>query len=173
MRQAPGRSSEQAVAGGDSLYKYALPFRSDRLLYRLLTSPAGRRVGELCNVPQNKTIFKAGERPSRVWIVSGTARLFFPSGRFARSTSRLTPPGELIGLSETLAQTPYNATLKAISRCECLIITRDELIAMLEQDKLLRESLLEELAALLNKAIDTLRDSRVTRVTYGGTHRAL
>ena len=118
-------------------------------------------------------MFSVGTAPARVWIVSGAARLFFASGRFARSSSRLTQSGELIGLSETLAETPYNATLKAVSRCECLIITRDELIAMLQQDAMMRESLLIDLARHVNDALETFRNSGVTHITYGDTNRAL
>lgn len=98
--------------------------------------------------------------------MSGEARLYFASNTFLRSLSRLTTPGELIGLSETLAQISYKATLRALSRCECLIIAREELIAMLLQDRDLRDSLLFDLAKKAITALETAVESRVTFVTY-------
>ena len=153
MRQASGQLPIRAVAGSDSLYKYALPIRSNRLRSYFDSSPNVLRSSVIRVYDPGTYIFRINSAPSWVWLVlSGDARLIFPSNGVVRSVSRLTSPGELIGLSETIAGIAYGATLKAESECRCLSRSREELVAILLKDRILQEELLVTLSEGLNEA---------------------
>ena len=97
---------------------------------------------------------QAGSAPACVWwVLSGSARLTFPSGGMASSVSRPIILGELIGLSETVAQIAYGAALKAESECRCLSISRHELMNIILQDGSLLDEMLLTLAEGLNEAL--------------------
>jgi CRP-like cAMP-binding protein len=158
MRHAPGKFPVQAVVGSDSLYKYALPFRSNRLSsYFDLSSNVGKKGVVSVHSP-NTIIFHAESAPACVCLlVSGNARLIFPSRGTVRMISRPAVLGELIGLSETIAQIAYAATLKADSECTCVSISRGDLIDILLRDGSLKEELLFSLSQGLNEALIVAR----------------
>ena len=139
------------VVGGDSLYKYALPFRSNRLNSYFDLSSRSVVVG--FHEP-NTVIFQVRSAPACVWLVrTGNARLIFPSKGKVRSISRPTVLGELIGLSETIAQIAYGATLTADPECTCVSISRADLMEILLRDANLKEELLSKLSEGLNEAM--------------------
>jgi len=154
MRQAPWRSSIQAVVGGDSLYKYALPFRSNRLSSYFDISSGVPKTGVVSVHRPNTAVFSARSAPACVWrILSGDALLIFPSRGMSRSISRPLVLDELTGLSETIAQIPYGATLKAESECRCVSISRQELLDLVLRDRKLLDELLLTLSEGLNEAL--------------------
>ena|SRR5687768_4640717 len=137
-----------STVGRVSFYRYASPLRCDHLFSAIERSieNVGRAVWE---IPRNRLIFKARSAPAHVWVIAeGEARLIFPvNARRAAAYSRLTAPYELVGLTETLADLPYNASLQTVSACRCLTVSRPELIRLLTVDALLRDELILTVAS--------------------------
>ena len=144
----------EAVVGGVSLYKYALPLRSNRLKSHFDVSSGVLRTGVVSVHRPNTAVFSARSAPARTWrILSGKALLIFPSRGMSRSISRPLVLDELIGLSETIAQIPYGATLKAESECKCVSISRQELLDVILQDRKLLDEVVLTLSEGLNEAL--------------------
>jgi CRP-like cAMP-binding protein len=75
---------------------------------------------------QGQTIFARNVIPAEVLVLTrGNAEI--TSGSRAGET-RAVVPGEVVGLTETLAEAKYCNTLTAITDCETNVITREDLI---------------------------------------------
>ena len=88
-------------------------------------------------------IFEANSAAARVWILKwGKAHLRFPNAFGDGTVPRLAFPGEVFGLTETLAQMPYGATLIAGSVCAFSSIHHNELTELLRNEPMFRRKLL-------------------------------
>jgi CRP-like cAMP-binding protein len=77
------------------------------------------------------TIFSRNIIPTEILVLTrGTAEL--ESG-VANGKTRVVRPGEVLGLTETLAEAKYYDTLIAITDCEANVISRGDLIGYLRR----------------------------------------
>lgn len=110
---------------GISISWYGDPILAERLLADL-DMQSRKRLGTIMHsrhYNQGQTIFSSESVPSEVIVLKkGTAELVNPSG------SRSVAPGEVLGLTETLAEAKFQDTLTAVSDCEISVISRDDLI---------------------------------------------
>jgi CRP-like cAMP-binding protein len=75
---------------------------------------------------QGQTIFARDAIPSEVFVLAnGTAELVCGD---AAGDVRTVAPGEVLGLTETLAEAKFCDTLTAVTDCETNVISRDDLI---------------------------------------------
>lgn len=158
MRRPPGRISAQAVAGSVSLYRYAFPFRSHCLRSYFEAHSKEAEEPLTRDYRQFSVIFEAHSAPARVWLLAeGSARLIFPAAGKTPPYSRLTIRGELVGLTETMAELPYGATLETISECKYHTVGRQALTRLLDRDPVLTAELLFTLADNISTAYSRVR----------------
>jgi CRP-like cAMP-binding protein len=106
--------------GGPILAKRLVSGLSEPDKQRLSTIMRSRHYNK------GQTIFVRGIVPAEILIFTkGSAELTCGD---AAIESRVVAPGEVLGLTETLAEAKYCDTLTAITDCETSVISRDDLI---------------------------------------------
>jgi len=107
------------------LSRFGEPILAKRLVSGL-SEPDKQRLSTIMrnrHYNQGQTIFARDIVPAEVLIVTyGTAELR------CGSDIRTVSPGEVLGLTETLAEAKYCDTLTAVTDCETNVISRDDLI---------------------------------------------
>ena len=107
------------------LSRFGGPILAKRLVSGL-SEPDKQRLSTIMrnrHYNQGQTIFARDIIPAEVLIVTyGTAELR------CGSDIRTVSPGEVLGLTETLAEAKYCDTLTAVTDCETNVISRDDLI---------------------------------------------
>jgi CRP-like cAMP-binding protein len=107
------------------LSRFGGPILAKRLVSGL-SEPDKQRLSTIMrnrHYNQGQTIFARDIVPAEVLIVTyGTAELR------CGSDIRTVSPGEVLGLTETLAEAKYCDTLTAVTDCETNVISRDDLI---------------------------------------------
>ena len=107
------------------LSRFGGPILAKRLVSGL-SEPDKQRLSTIMrnrHYNQGQTIFARDIVPAEVLIVTyGTAELR------CGSDIRTVSPGEVLGLTETLAEAKYCDTLTAVTDCDTNVISRDDLI---------------------------------------------
>ena len=145
-----GVQHDQVLAGRVFLNRYASPLRTGRLLPFIgeLSRHGSSHAG--MEFLPDSCIIETSEPSDAVWVViDGTARLSYPAVDWNPRVSRLTVPGEIVGLTEAIAGLPYALTLVAVTTCSCLNLPRLEFMGRLRKDRLFRTAVLSMLAESL------------------------
>lgn len=117
-------------------------------LYGRLTATGKKHLDKAVRVSEfdaGDIVYERNSAADKVWImISGRANLLYPykDGHAARAIR----PGDACGLTETLAQLPYMATLKSLSPSSFRSINRADLIKILREEPEYREAFLVALA---------------------------
>ena len=102
----------------------------------------------------DELVFEQGSSEARVWsLVSGSAVYSRYTSDGERSVVRLARPGEVFGLTETLARIPFDGTLRTISSCVCREMDHESLVAILERRPQIRQRMLAMLAKTYSIAL--------------------
>lgn len=102
----------------------------------------------------NQPIFEQGSAPAAVFtIVTGVGVLSRVDVNGAPLFARVVHPGEILGVTETLAGIPFDATLRAMSRCACQRMDQRGLLTLLRRRPLIRQRILHVLAANYGRAL--------------------
>ena len=110
------------------LSRFGEPILAKRLVSGLDESDKKRLSTIMRNRRYDKgqTIFASDIVPAEVLVLTkGTAELECGD---ATGSTRTVTPGEVLGLTETLAEAKYCDTLTAITDCETNVISRDDLV---------------------------------------------
>lgn len=103
-----------------------------------LTGSGKERLAELSatvEFPKGSVIFKRGAEPASVWLLTGgKAKLSYRQGWEGTEASKTLGPGEVCGLTETLAGIPYEASLQAITPCSLKNLTYENLNRFLRDE---------------------------------------
>jgi len=119
------------------------------------------------NIKKDDIIYKQDEQPSYIYIaLTGQVKML---SDFKGTTLELfkLDPGQCFGETSLIGIQPHSATAIAMQDCELLILSRDALLSLFENDKELYSML------VLNIARETsrhLRDSREHFIEYAMTH---
>ena len=108
--------------------RFGEPILAKRLVSGLSESDKQRlsTIMRTRHYDQGQTIFARDVIPAEVLIIAkGDAELECSHGA---GETRMVVPGEVLGLTETLAEAKYSDTLTAITDCETNVISRDDLI---------------------------------------------
>lgn len=96
---------------------------------------------ELQNIAQKKyfskgsTLFVAGELPAGLFLLrSGRVKLSLPLDRQSSLPSQVIRPGELLGLSETVAGKPHELTARAELPSEAVLFPRTPFLEIICQN---------------------------------------
>ena len=96
----------------------------------------------------DEMVFEQGFAAADVWrLVSGMAVLSQYDASHEPSFVRMVRPGEILGLTETLAGLPYSATLRAVSSCVFNCMKQSDLVWLLHRRPRLRQRIVRVLAA--------------------------
>ena len=108
--------------------RFGGPIMAKRLVSGL-SEPDKQRLSTIMrsrHYERGQTIFARDVVPAEVLVITkGNAELECGS---ATGETRTVAPGEVLGLTETLAEAKYCDTLTAITDCETNVISRDDLI---------------------------------------------
>jgi CRP/FNR family transcriptional regulator len=84
--------------------------------------------------PAGSNIFAEGEPPEGVFVLNrGQAKLILNSNGQREQIVRVAGPGELLGLSATIADEPYEVTARALSPCRMDFISRAKFLNFLHE----------------------------------------
>lgn len=113
-------------------------FDSKLLANQLLTglSPETVRAFESAKrtrvYPKGSLVFSEGEMPQGVYLLrQGCARLILDLHRKRERVVRVAEAGEVLGLSATIADEPYEASLETLASCRVDFINRQEFVSLL------------------------------------------
>ena len=97
---------------------------------------------------EDETILAGGERAAGVYILtSGEAQILYPDAR----TVHLIKPDEILGLTATLANLPFEMSAKTLSACRFEFIHRAAFLAFLQDEPETCFRLLRMLGSKLHK----------------------
>lgn len=91
-------------------------------------------------------VFKPGSAPA-IWVLDSGEAVICPSS-FDKDvdTHRIVAPGDVLGLTEVLAEVSFSAYLTAVSDCRFINIDSSEFIRLLRAEPLFRTTLLTLIA---------------------------
>ena len=84
--------------------------------------------------PKGSLIFSEGESPQGVYLLrQGRARLILDLGRKRERVVRIAEAGEVLGLSATIANEPYEASVETLTSCRVDFISRQQFVRLLHE----------------------------------------
>lgn len=116
---------------------------------------------------KDDTIFKQNEQPTYIYIVlSGRVKIV---SSYKDTTLELfeVGPGQCFGETALIGIQPHSASAIALQDCEIIVISRDALQSIYDQDKELYSMLVLNIARETSRL---LRSSRERFVEYASTH---
>lgn len=104
-------------------------------------------------------VFAEGHAPAKVWIIEeGRAVLTIPTTPGRKPLDRLIKPGDILGITETLAGVPFRTTLRTLTPCSFQVLEHDSLVRFLRGRPELQRQLLDALAEDYVDALQQLAD---------------
>jgi CRP/FNR family cyclic AMP-dependent transcriptional regulator len=86
------------------------------------------------SLPKNALIFAEGDKPEAVYLLrEGRARLILDLGRKREQVVRIAEPKEVLGLSATIANEPYEVSIKTMTPCRVDFIDRQKFLSLLHE----------------------------------------
>jgi CRP-like cAMP-binding protein len=133
---------------------YLFPILADNLFCGL----TAKSLASLAKIKQTKkfregeAFFSAGEMPCCVYLLSeGEARIVLNMAQ-NMTANRPIEPNEIVGLTETIANLPYEMKAEAITPCLCECIRREDFIRFLHDEPEVCFRLVRMLGLNLQKA---------------------
>jgi CRP/FNR family transcriptional regulator len=150
--------------------------------------------------PRGSVLFVEGQPPCGIYVLcEGKAKVSIASSEGKTFVLRIAQPGELLGLNATLTGLPHLSTVQTLERCRMELVSREDLLKVLDRDKksylsvaqclgselidlvdhtrllFLSQSAPEKLARLLLKWCDQSgkRTSQGIKITPGLTHEEI
>lgn len=156
MLKANGPSSAEGPSGfGNGLNGSALQISLDSLVSDVR---ALNRMKVIKTYSRGSVLFAEGQEPGAIYFLSeGRAKISIGSAEGKTLVLRIAQPGDLLGVNAALTDEPYNATAETIDRCRVEVISRQDLLKMLERDKTACFNMARALGQTLNKTLEHSR----------------
>ena len=105
--------------------------------------------------PRGAVLFTEGQRPQGVYILcEGRAKISVASAEGKTLVVKIAGPGDVLGLNSVLMDKPALATAETIDRCRINSVSREDLITLLESDRMayagIARALSQELSGLMD-----------------------
>jgi CRP/FNR family transcriptional regulator len=144
----PGRSG--AGLNGSSLQVSLDSLVSDvRALNKL-------KVSKSCS--RGRVLFSEGQEPRAIYFLAeGRAKISIGSAEGRTLVLRIAQPGDLLGVNAALTDEPYNVTAETIERSRIEVISRQDLLKLLERDKTACFNMARALGQTLNRTVEHSR----------------
>src|SRR6266853_2540655 len=112
------------------------PVREEHLFCNL-PLPAVKRLNEIKSTavyPKTTMLFIEGQEPRGVFVLcTGKAKLFTSSSAGKTIITKISQPGDVLGLNATISHRPYEVTAEMIEPGQANFITRDALLHFLRE----------------------------------------
>ena len=114
--------------------------------------------------PAGKTLFREGDSSRGVYVVvSGEIDLVFNARRGAQKTLRVAHAGDIVGLGDVMACTPYDCTATTRTAATIGTLPVNELRRLLDETPSLWFNVLEFLSNDVNACYDCMRAAGAVR----------
>jgi len=114
--------------------------------------------------PAGEVIFREGEQPAGVFVLySGTVDLVFSARNGAKRSLRTAYPGEVLGLSDAVSNTPHDCTASTRTGVRVGFVPVDALRSQLAEHPALWLSIAKLLSADLGACWASMRTLAVAR----------
>lgn len=118
------------------------------------TAKSLRAAKQTKRFAKDETIFTGGQMPSGIYVLlEGRAQLFYNGGGRTRSIKQ----NEILGLTEAIAELPYETSVKTVAPCIFEYIGREDFIGFLQNEPEICFRLLQRLGANLQKLYKLFR----------------
>src|ERR1700757_3929644 len=114
----------------------ACDFRPDRLFCDMPaeSSKAFDEIKLLASYPRGAALFAEGRPVRGIYVLcDGRAKLSICADSGKRLTLRVAGPGEVLGLSAALSNTPYEITAELLDSSQVVFVRRKDLMKFLRQ----------------------------------------
>jgi len=112
------------------------PVREEHLFCNL-SAPAVQRLNDIKSTaiyPKSAMLFIEGQQPRGVFVLcAGKAKLSTSSSEGKTIITKLSGPGDVLGLNATISNRPYEVTAEMIEPGQANFITRDALLQFLRE----------------------------------------
>src|SRR5437899_12718240 len=112
------------------------PVREEHLFCNL-SLPAVQKLNEIKSTavyPKSAVLFIEGQRPRGVFVLcTGRAKLSTSSSEGKTIITKISEPGDILGLNATISNHPYEVTAEMIEPGQANFITRDALLQFLRE----------------------------------------
>ena len=106
-----------------------------------------------------ETVFHRGDPAAHLYVlVSGTAKITLPDEYGKEAVIALLRPGEVFGELALFDDAPRSATVVSVGECECLLVGRDEFLALLERAPQTMREVLRLLARTIRRSTTRVED---------------
>jgi CRP-like cAMP-binding protein len=117
------------------------------------------RPAQTKSFPSGSFVYSEGTVPDLVLTLrEGSADLMVKDQSGELRRIRSVEPNEVFGFTESLTETPFDTTLKAISDCQFEYINASEFKSLLRDDGELRFKMLERMATGLQRYLNSFRN---------------
>ena len=141
------------------------PMREEHLFCNLPVA-AVQRLNEIRSTavyPKSAMLFIEGQQPRGVFVLcAGKAKLSTSSSEGRTVITRISEPGDVLGLSATISNRPYEVTAEMIEPGQANFITRDALMHFLREHGVVALRVAEELSRNYYTAYEGLRTLGLT-----------
>ena len=151
-------SNDRTLSG----FQILQPVLSDRLFHPALPGKVDdfKELGEIKSFGANELVFEAADlTPGKVWIIEdGRAVLTMPVTPTRKPLVRITAPGDVIGVTETLACVPFRSSLRTLTPCTFQVLDHDSFLGFLRSRPDVGRKLLDTLSREYIDALQQLAD---------------
>ena len=139
-------------------FQYSFPLRAEGVFCDL--SP--ETLESLAAIKQTKRfrkhsrLFTAGDMPCCIYrLVSGRARLFIKDASNNKRVIRFIAQDEIFGLTEAIANIPYETNAETVTACLCECFGREDFIRFLHDEPQICFRLVKLLGSNLQRAVNS------------------
>jgi CRP/FNR family cyclic AMP-dependent transcriptional regulator len=141
------------------------PIREEHLFCNL-PLPAVRKLNEIKSTaiyPKSAMLFTEGQQPRGVFVLcTGKAKLSTSSSEGKTIITKLSEPGDVLGLNATISNYPYEVTAEMIEPGQANFITRDALLQFLRENGEVALRVAEQLSRNYYTAYEEIRTLGLT-----------
>ena len=143
----------------------ACPMREEHLFCQL-PEAALQRLNEIKSTavyPKSAMLFIEGQQPRGVFVLcAGKAKLSTSSAEGRTVITKISEPGDVLGLSAAISNRPYEVTAEMIEPGQANFITRDALMHFLREHGIVALRVAEELSRNYYTAYEAIRTLGLT-----------
>jgi CRP/FNR family transcriptional regulator len=108
--------------------------------------------------PRGSVLFVEGQRPRGIYVLcEGRAKVSIASAEGKTLVLRIAQPGELLGMNATLTGQPFGATVETLERCRINFIPREDLLKLLDRDRMACLGVAQALSRKLSGVVEHTR----------------
>src|SRR5438874_3888129 len=136
------------------------PVREEHLFCNL-PPPAVKKLNEIKSTaiyPKSTMLFIEGQQPRGVFVLcTGKAKLSTSSSEGKTIITKISEPGDVLGLNATISNHPYEVTAEMIEPGQANFITRDALLQFLKENGEVAVRVAEQLSRNYYTAYEEIR----------------